>query len=67
MTLTTRFNTVPDGRAVEGIGLKHLIVGIAGSNPNEGVDVSSVVFVLCCACSDLCDELSPILCVCVCV
>jgi hypothetical protein len=35
----------------------HLVAGIAGSNPTEGMDVPSLVFVVCCVDSGLCDEL----------
>jgi hypothetical protein len=33
------------------------IAGVAGSNPAEGMDVSSLVFAVCCVGSGLCDEL----------
>jgi hypothetical protein len=48
-----------------------LIAGIAGSNPTEGMDVSSLVFVVCSVGRGLCDclisssEESYLVCVCV--
>jgi hypothetical protein len=48
------------------------LAGIAGSNPAVGMNILSLVNVMCCACRGLCDWLiprqgDPTLCVCVCV
>jgi len=36
---------------------RHLIAGIMCSHPAECMDVKSLVFVVCCVCSCLCNEL----------
>jgi len=48
---------IPVGGQSKAWVCRHLIAGIMGSHPAEGMDVKSLVFVVCCVCSCFCNEL----------